>query len=60
LLQRIEVRAFGILLEELLQRCEVPAEHAAQLAELVRRCQQPPVSARPDFSEIDAVLAGLL
>ena len=60
LLQRIEVRAFGILLEELLQRCDVPAEHGAQLAELVRRCQQPLVSARPDFSEIDAALAGLL
>jgi serine/threonine protein kinase len=59
LLQRIEVRAFGILLEELMQRCEVPGEHAAQLAELVRRCQQPQVSARPDFIEIDVVLAGL-
>ncbi|YCH21953.1 leucine-rich repeat-containing serine/threonine-protein kinase [Pseudomonas sp. D1-3] len=59
LLQRIEVRAFGILLEELMQRCEVPAEHAAQLAELVRRCQQPQVSERPDFIGLDGALAAL-
>ena len=59
LLQRIEVRAFGILLEELLQRCEVPGEHAAQLAELVRRCQQPEVGARPGFDEIVSTLAAL-
>lgn len=59
LLQRIEVRAFGILLEELLQRCDVPVEHGAQLAELIRRCQQPEVGARPDFVEIDGALADL-
>lgn len=58
-LQRIEVRAFGILLEELLQRCEVPVEQAAQLTELVRSCQQAEVGARPDFVEIDRALADL-
>ncbi|UCJ17700.1 leucine-rich repeat-containing serine/threonine-protein kinase [Pseudomonas sp. MM211] len=59
-LQRIEVRAFGILLEELLIRSEVPALYAALLEELVMRCQQAQVSARPDFIEIDTTLTRLL
>lgn len=58
--QRIEVRAFGILLEELLTRSDVPALYVALLEELVLRCQQPQVSARPDFIEIDTTLARLL
>lgn len=59
LLQRIEVRAFGILLEELLARCDVPARHQTLLAALVARCQQPQVASRPDFSEIDGLLQAL-
>lgn len=56
LLQRIEVRAFGILLEELLTRCEVPDAHHPVLDALVARCQQPRVADRPAFSEIDSTL----
>lgn len=49
-LQRIEVRAFGCLLEELLERCdETPA---AGLRELQRRCTEAAVETRPLFAEI--------
>ena len=61
-LQQLEVRAFGCLLEELLNHCpeadEAPAASAA-LWELQRRCVQALVSARPRFPEIRRVLAGL-
>lgn len=59
-LQRIETRAFGILLEELLTRSEVPAHLRAPLDDLLTRCLQADVNARPDFAEIDATLARLL
>lgn len=54
-LQRIEVRAFGCLLEELLERCE-PAETEALWA-LHRRCVHPEVDTRPLFAEIVNELA---
>ena len=58
-LQQLEVRAFGCLLEELLQYCpeadEAPAAGAA-LWDLQRRCVQPQISARPLFAEIEGVL----
>ena len=59
-LQRLEVRAFGCLLEELLTRC--PAPSSAQpafdvLLDLQRRCAQPAVDARPLFAEISQTLA---
>jgi len=57
-LQRIEARAFGCLLEELLERCNAPIPDA--LSELQHRCVNPEVNARPLFAEISAVLAGLL
>lgn len=60
-LQRIEVRAFACLLEELLQRCCAPPESRTildALWELQRRCGQADVEARPLFAEIRAVLAG--
>lgn len=49
--ERIEVRAFGCLLEELLARCGAadPALDALQA-----RCVQPTVSLRPGFAEISA------
>jgi hypothetical protein len=53
-LQRIEVRAFGILLGELLARIE-PAladETLERLRQLEMRCCQPDVLARPGFDEI--------
>ncbi|MEO6117945.1 MAG: leucine-rich repeat-containing protein kinase family protein [Methylotenera sp.] len=60
--QRVEVRAFAYLLEELLARCDVPVEvshvfdamHALQ-----RRCVQSEASARPLFHEIHADLISL-
>ena len=54
-LQRLEVRAFGCLLEELLDRC--PAAASTELWDLQRRCGQPEVSARPLFREICQTLA---
>jgi hypothetical protein len=60
-LQRIEVRAFGILLGELLARIEsgLGDEQRMQLQDLQQRCCQPDVLARPGFSEIVQSLNGL-
>ncbi|WP_058544044.1 leucine-rich repeat-containing protein kinase family protein [Pseudomonas fluorescens] len=57
-LQRIEVRAFGILLGELLARIEpaLGAEELAVLQDLQVRCCQPDVLARPGFDEIEGLL----
>jgi hypothetical protein len=53
-LQRLEMRAFGCLLEELLDRCsDAPPEAMAALKE---RCMQPGVAARPSFAEAAALL----
>ena len=61
-MQRLEVRAFGCLLEELLMHCadadKAPAAIAA-LWDLQRRCGQAEITARPLFAEIEQVLAGL-
>ena len=61
-LQRLEVRAFGCLLEELLEHCpeadEAP-EASAALWDLQRRCVQPEVAARPLFSAVAQVLEGM-
>ena len=48
-LQRIEVRAFGCLLEELLARCDEPDP---QLAQLATDCQLPAATARPLFAQV--------
>ncbi|WP_017737694.1 protein kinase [Pseudomonas sp. CBZ-4] len=53
-LQRIEVRAFGVLLGELLERVE--AGVSEELVVLRERCCQPDVLARPGFEEIEALL----
>ena len=57
-LQRIEVRAFGVLLEELLERIDSGLSDAARtrLENLQQRCCQPDVLARPGFSEINRLL----
>ncbi|MBK5542364.1 protein kinase [Pseudomonas sp. TH05] len=57
-LQRIEVRAFGILLEELLQRTDsgLRDQQREALEQLVSRCCQPEVLARPGFEEVLEVL----
>lgn len=58
LLERIEVRAFGCLLEELLDRC-VPSEPGllVRWRELQRRCLDEAVAQRPDFAAIEAALS---
>jgi hypothetical protein len=59
-LQRLEIRAFGCLLEELLTHCDEAdkaPEAVATLWGLQQRCVQPEVSARPLFVEVSAALA---
>jgi serine/threonine protein kinase len=58
-LERIEVRAFGCLLEELLTRAEIAAGEAepeAALWELHKRCNTEVVKNRPGFDEIQSSL----
>ena len=58
-LQRIEVRAFGILLGELLERIDsgLSDQQRSELYDLQQRCIQPDVLARPDFARISQELA---
>lgn len=61
LLQRLEVRAFGCLLEELLAHCPAgDAPTLAALADLQARCGQPKVAARPLFTAIARELDSLV
>lgn len=57
-LQRIEVRAFGVLLGELLERIDAGlSEDRRQVLEGLReRCCQPQVLGRPGFEEIKVLL----
>jgi len=60
-LQRIEIRAFGILLGELLALCPESDDEAelatrSKFIELQKRCTQAEVSARPLFSEVVQLL----
>ncbi|WP_076998524.1 leucine-rich repeat-containing protein kinase family protein [Variovorax sp. KK3] len=60
-LQRIEARAFGLLLEELLARSQAgdasDRRRMARLADLQVRCTQPDTGARPLLDQITAALA---
>lgn len=59
-LQRLEVRAFGCLLEELLAAVDNPADlRCRPLATLRDACLQPQVAQRPLFSDLVAALADL-
>lgn len=64
-LQRLEVRAFGCLLEELLERCATPATPPeavatlATLADLAAACLSEDVDARPLFADIERTIAAL-
>jgi hypothetical protein len=61
-LQRIEVRAFACLLEEILERSHTTIEEkyvADALTELRIRCDNPTVNSRPLFDEIRSVLSSL-
>ncbi len=63
MLERVEVRAFGCLLEELLSRCMPPRAGAeatfGSLRELQYRCVQIEVDARPLFFKIRDELASM-
>lgn len=62
-LQRIEVRAFGYLLEELLERCRVPVRslpRLVRLAVLATACLNHDASARPTFHEVEDALSCLV
>ena len=62
-LERIEVRAFACMAEELLAHLAPPASEAEPLVDdlfpLIGRCMAPEVLARPSFAEIVDVLASL-
>jgi Protein tyrosine and serine/threonine kinase/Leucine rich repeat len=63
-LERLEVRAFGCLLEDLLDRCELPGFEVEKLAfdrlgKLRQDCLQSVPANRPLFVEIDRILAGI-
>ena len=56
-LQGIEVRAFGVLLEELLERCDTPLP---ALRALASACLQEQPLQRPRFGQLEQTLAALL
>lgn len=60
-LQRIEVRAFACLLEELLERCGADGSNVKlkTLADLQARCSHESTEARPLFAEMQQVLLTL-
>jgi len=61
-LQRLEVRAFGCLLEELLERCEADAERARTMDALTRlqaACLELDIGTRPLFADIESMLSAL-
>ena len=55
-MERIEVRAFGCLLEELLKRCDSGTD-LKELWDLQMRCVAGVVSERPTFVEIGEFLS---
>lgn len=58
---RLEARAFGCLLEELVAHCpDSDPDALAALVALQEQCTQPTVSQQPLFAEIEVTLAGLL
>jgi hypothetical protein len=61
-LERLEVRAFGCLLEEMLERCDELDTHAklaTQLVELKDNCLSEDIGSRPPFDEIAGCLLAL-
>jgi hypothetical protein len=61
-LQRLEVRAYGCLLEELIDRCDwldAEADLAAKLVALKEHCLSGDTGNRPLFDEIASVLRQL-
>ncbi len=58
-LKRIEARAFGCLLEELLQRCPDTDPRQHVLLDLQRHCLNDNIEQRPDFDRLHSLLAAL-
>ena len=60
LMQAIEVRAFGYMIEDMLNLIEHPHSPKAQaLHQLVQDCLQPNLSARPSFNDLKQQLASM-
>jgi len=60
-LQQLEVRAFGCLLEELIEHCdERSGDVIATLTDLKTACQAEQVATRPLFDEIEQMLAAVM
>ncbi|SFB47158.1 leucine-rich repeat-containing protein kinase family protein [Azotobacter beijerinckii] len=57
-LQRIEARAFGCLLEELLERCPADGQ-VVRLRQLQEQCMVAEVDQRPDFATLSTCLAAI-
>jgi hypothetical protein len=55
-LERLEVRAFGCLLEELMAHCDLPASLREELSVLKHDCLLEVPAARPNFSKVHARL----
>ena len=63
MLQRLGVRAFGLLMEELIERCNVPpgSRHVMErLAQLKCACLHVEIESRPLFEEVETVLSELV
>lgn len=58
-LERLEVRAFGCLLEDVLDRCPSSSASTLRLRQLQHACMQPEVLLRPAFGEILAELGAI-
>lgn len=58
-LQRLEVRAFGLLLDELMERCKLPPAQHTALAALQAACVQPDPAARPSLADVEQRIAAL-
>jgi hypothetical protein len=58
--EALEVRAFGCLLGEVLERCDADAdEYLPTLQALQRRCMEPVAASRPRFADVVAILQSL-
>lgn len=58
-MERLEVRALGILMQEVFSRCVEQDEVPDTILTWIGRCMQPEVAARPGFAEIGEALAGM-
>ncbi len=63
-IERLEIRAFGCLLEELAERCHVVSSEQQKiigcLDDLTLSCLNENILLRPDFDEITRFLQGLM